>query len=84
MTILVYRGKYGREYWLANTDEQLSAALTKLFKRLDEWSCYEDDEDGIAEARAGNFKAIRSILVRHSDYEYEGWDLEEAIDPCTD
>ena len=22
-------------------------------------------------------------LDRHNGYEYEGWDLEEALDPCT-
>ena len=26
---------------------------------------------------------IRWVLDRHNGYEYEGWDLEEATDPCT-
>ena len=83
MQILIYHGKYGDEYWLADTPERLEAAMRKLFARLDEWHCYEDDEEGIAEARAGNIRAIKWVLQRRQDYEYEGWDLEEAIDPCT-
>jgi hypothetical protein len=83
LQILIYHGKYGDEYWLADTPERLNAALQQLFQRLDEWHCYEDDEEGLAEARAGNPKAIRWILDRHNGYEYEGWDLEEATDPCT-
>lgn len=82
MQILVYRGKYGREYWLADTPERLEAAMRKLFTQLDEWGCYENEE-GLAEARAGDLKAIKGILTRRSDYEYEGWDLEEAVDPST-
>jgi len=84
MRILIYHGKYGDEYWAADTPERLEAAMRKLFTRLDEWHCYEDDEEGIAEARAGDIRAIKRILQRRQDYEYEGWDLEEAIDPCTD
>jgi hypothetical protein len=83
MRILIHHGKYGDEYWLADTPERLEAAMRKLFARLDEWGCYEDDEEGIAEARDGDIRAIKWILQRRQDYEYEGWDLEEAIDPCT-
>lgn len=84
MRILVYRGKHGQEYWLADTPTRLEAAMRKLFARLDEWSCYEDSEEGIQKARAGDFKAIKWILERRSDCEYEEWNLEEAVDPCTD
>jgi len=83
MRILIYHGKCGDEYWLADTPERLEAAMRNLFTRLDEWHCYEDDEEGIAEARAGDIRAIKWILQRRQDYEYEGWDLEEATDPCT-
>lgn len=83
MRILIYHGKHGDEYWLADTPERLEAALRKLFARLHEWGCYEDDEDGIAEACAGDIRAIKWILQRRQDYEYEGWDIEEALDPCT-
>jgi len=83
MRILIYHGKCGDEYWLADTPERLEAAMRNLFTRRDEWHCYEDDEEGIAEARAGDIRAIKWILQRRQDYEYEGWDLEEATDPCT-
>ena len=83
MQILIYHGKYGDEYWLADTPERLEAAMRKLFARLDEWGCYEDDEEGITKARAGDIRAIKWILQRGQDCEYEGWDLDEAIDPCT-
>ncbi len=81
--ILVYHGKHGDEYWLADTPEREAAAYLALFKLLDEWHCYEDyDEPVIAEARAGNWKTARSILRGRCDYEYEGWHLEVATDPC--
>ncbi len=41
--------------------------MRKLFKRLDEGSCYEGTEEGIQEARAGDFKAIERILERRCD-----------------
>jgi hypothetical protein len=82
--LLIYHGKYGDEYWLAYTPERLEAAMQKLFTRLDEWRCYEDDEQNIVfRARAGDARAIRWLLDRHNGYEYEGWDLEKALDPCT-
>ena len=84
MRILIYHGKHGDEYWLADAPEQMDAAFRKLFARLDEWGCYEDHAEGMAQARAGDIRAIKSILHRRQDYEYEGWDIEEALDPCTD
>ena len=45
---------------------------------LDEYGCYEDDEEGLTDARAGNPKAIRWLLDRHNGYEYEQWDIEFA------
>jgi len=81
MKILVYHGKYGNEYWLVDTPQRLEAAKRQLFKQLDDWGCYDSDEEGLAEARAGDPKAIRWVLDRRNGYEYEGWDLEEAIDP---
>jgi len=41
MKILVYHGKYGDEYWLANTPEQKITALKRLFTFLDSMGCYE-------------------------------------------
>jgi hypothetical protein len=82
--ILIYHGKYGDEYWLVDTPARLEAAQRNLFSRLDEWHCYEDDEEHITQARAGDIKAIRWMLDTHQTYEYERWNIEEAFDPCTD
>jgi len=87
MQIFIYRGKHGREYWLANTPARLEAAMRKLFKRLDESGCYVEDETHsltLAKARDGDARCIRHILESRRDCEYEEWDLEEADDPCTD
>ena len=81
MQILIYHGKYGDEYWLADTPERLEAAQRKLFAQLDEWGCYGDDEEHIAEARAGDIRATCWLLETHRSGEYESWDIEEAIDP---
>jgi GTP cyclohydrolase I len=83
MEILIYHGKHGDEYWLADTPERLEAAMNELFARLDNWGCYEHDEENVAEARDGDIEATNRVLTRHRDYEYEGWELEEAVDPCT-
>jgi hypothetical protein len=80
MKILVYFGKHGDEYFLVDTPERLEAALRYLFKLFDEWGCYSDDEEDIVEARAGNARAIRWVLERHCDYEYEEWRIETALD----
>lgn len=81
VSILVYHGKHGDEYWLADTPERLEAAQRQLFKRLDGWHCYDSDEEGVTEARAGDIRAIRWLLNRHNGYEYEGWGIEQATDP---
>lgn len=87
MQFLIYFGKHGNEYWLADTPERLEAALRKLFTRLDEWGCYESgnlgEPDWLDKARAGDLKSIRWLLEVRQDYEYERWELEEAVDPCT-
>lgn len=80
VSILVYHGKHDDEYWLADTPERLKTAQRQLFKRLDDWGCYEQEE-GVTEARAGDIRAIRWLLNRHEGYEYEGWDIEQATDP---
>jgi hypothetical protein len=79
--ILVYKGKHGRSYWLIDTPVRRDAAFRTLFEILDECCCYEDGEDGLTEARAGDAKAIRSLLERHNGYEYEEWDIEFAEIP---
>lgn len=87
MRILTYYGKYGNQHWLADTPERLESALRRLFAKLDELGCYADDEVRsltLAKAREGDARSIRHILESRCDCEYEGWDLEEAVDPCTD
>ena len=86
MDILVYHGKHGKDYYVVDTPAQMEAAQRLLFEQLDEYHCYEDDDpDDVAAARAGKIKAIKHLLHLHRDggYEYEGWDIMEAIDPCT-
>ena len=81
MKILVYYGKHGDEYWMADTPEQLEAAMRGLFASLDECDYYED-EDHAEKAREGDLETIKCILYRHSDREYEQWDIKEARNPC--
>jgi len=79
MKILVYHGKYGDEYWLANTPEQKITALKRLFTFLDSMGCYEGEEN-LAQAREGNKAAIIGILNSRACCEYESWDIVEAIE----
>lgn len=84
MKILVYHGKFGDDYWLADTPEQQEAAFKKLFQGLDSFGFYNYDSDyeTVAAARQGDRKAIRRILESRCHYEYEKWDLVEVTDPC--
>ena len=61
MKILVYYGKHGDEYWMADTPEQLEAAMRGLFASLDECDYYED-EDHAEKAREGDLETIKCIL----------------------
>ena len=87
MRILIYHGKHGDEYWLADTPQQLNAAMFRLFAILDGQQCYVEDEHRsftLRMARMGNAQCVRAMLELHRDYEYEGWELKEVVDPCTD
>lgn len=77
LKILVYRGKHGNAYWLADTPTRAAQAREALFCQLDEMGCYEDDE-GLEKARAGDAQAIEIILESRRGYEYEDWDYEYA------
>jgi hypothetical protein len=79
--ILIYQGKHGDEYWIADTDAQVDCACRKLFKRFDEDGCYEDDEPALKEAREGDIQAIRHLLTKHRGFEYEKWSIVIAVDP---
>ena len=77
--ILIYRGKYGDQYWLVDTPARRDAAFRALFRQLDEWHCYEEeDAKHLEAARDGNMKAVRGILESRRSYEYEEWDIETA------
>ncbi len=80
MNILIYHGKHGDEYWLADTPERFRAAMRKLFTMLDEDGCYEGEN--VEQARSGDHRFICHLLQSRKDCEYEGWDLEEVSDPC--
>lgn len=78
--ILVYKGKYSNEFWMADTPERTAGAQAALFKLLDEDGCYdyEVDVQMVALARSGRPGAIKLILQSHNGFEYETWGFEEA------
>ena len=78
MRILVYEGKHGYAFWMADTPVRAAKAREALFKILDEMGCYSDDEPHVAKARTGWELSIRAILEHHKGYEYETWRYEEA------
>lgn len=78
LKILIYRGKHGDAYWLADTLTRAAQAREALFRQLDEMGCYESDQEKLAEARTGDTEAIEFILECRKGYEYEDWDYEYA------
>lgn len=78
--ILVYHGKHGDEYYLADTPERLAAAKAELFTMLDGQGCYDDNTPGINRARDGDPHAIARILCTRRHCEYEAWGLAAATD----
>lgn len=85
--ILIYHGKHGDQYWLADTPTREMQALQALFTILDEWGCYtEVDNTDVAHAlpaaREGDPKAIHFILSVRDRYEYEEWVFEDVEVPC--
>jgi hypothetical protein len=79
MKILVHPAKYGDRYFLVETQEQLEATFRYLFKMFDAYGYYRDEEH-LEEARAGDIRAIKWLLEIHRDCEYEGWDIDEAVE----
>lgn len=76
LRILIYRGKHGDAYWLADTSTRAAQAREALFRQLNEMGCYESNQEKLEEARAGDAKAIEFILECRKGYEYENWDYE--------
>jgi len=81
MRILIYYGKHGEQYWLADTKKRTQQAQRALFDQLDAEGCYEDDEPFLEMAREGDPEVIDCILTSRQTCEYECWDYEELIVP---
>jgi hypothetical protein len=84
MRILVYNGKHGDEYWMADTPEHTTEAQAALFKMLDEEGCYaygDINKGRLKNARDGDAGSIARILQIRNGYEYETWSFEEASVP---
>ena len=83
--ILVYRGKHGDQFWLADTPERMDAAQRELFKQLDDLHCYSaydrQLQRTLVHARDGDIQAIRSVLNSRNGCEYESWDIIAALIP---
>ena len=81
MKILIYYGKHGNQYWMADTARRLDGAMRQLFDQLDEFHCYEEVEDCneamLRAAREGDIGVIRRLLDAHNGAEYETWEIEE-------
>jgi hypothetical protein len=78
--ILVYKGKHGDEFWMADTPERTAGAQAALFQMLDEDGFYDYEEDVqlVERARGGYQRPIELILQRRNGFEYESWGYEEA------
>ncbi len=77
--LLVHSGKHGAQYWLVDTPARLRGAMVALFTQLDEWGCYEEEnETHLKQARQGNIRAIKGILESRRCCEYENWEIEIA------
>ena len=77
MRILIYKGKYETEYFDVSDKEKEETVYRHLFKYMYEMGYYGDidlqDVLLLDQAIAGDIKAIRSLLFKRSnqDYEYE-------------
>ena len=78
MRILVYNGKHGFAFWMADTPARAAKAREALFKILDEMGCYLNEKLPLEKARDGDERAIEIILEHRKGYEYETWRYEEA------
>lgn len=79
--ILVYYGKHGDQYWVANTSEQAAKAREALFRQLDEEGCYDgEDIEFLKKARTGDIQHIAVLLGSRRECEYERWAYIVAMD----
>ena len=86
MRILLYHGKTGPECWLADTREQLNAAMRAVFQRIDTLGCYSSYPReffrNFTKAREGDSRQVRAILNMRNGRKWESWEVLDAGDPC--
>ena len=81
MKLLIWKDKHGNWYWAAEK-EKLNDAFLEMFKKVDESNYYAefegDQEQAYNEAKGGNAKSARWLIELRSEYEYEGYDIENV------
>lgn len=79
MQILIYHGRGGDIYWLADTSFHRTCARKALFNYLDHMGCYDSRAGTMFdEARKGNATAVTMVLEKYRGFEYESWDYAEV------
>jgi hypothetical protein len=81
MKLLIWKDKHGNWYWAAEKDK-LDLAFLEMFKKIDESGYYTefegDQKQAYEEAKEGKAKSAKWLIQLRTDYEYEGYDVEEA------
>ena len=85
MRILLFHDNTGPICWLANTEEQLSAAMRVMFRCIDTRGCYSsyprEFYRNFELAREGDNRQIRAILKMRNGKKGESWQILNAGDP---
>jgi hypothetical protein len=87
MKVLIYGNrKEDDTIYDASTPEKEAAAYLRVFKELDEyWQCYGDLtvkwKPVYEKAKAGDAEAAKRLMNDRKNYEYEGFRLDEVVDP---
>ena len=85
MRILLYHGKTGPSCWLADTRDQLNAAMQAMFREIDTLGCYSsyprEFYQAFTAARNGDARQTRAILNMRNGRKWESWELLYADDP---
>ncbi len=75
--IIIYHGKHGDVFWLADTRLRAAEARKKLFRQLDKNGCYaREGINLLGSAREGDDRAIEIILLERAYCAYERWEYE--------
>lgn len=74
--VLVWKNKYGVEYWDASTEELKLWALQQLFNSCEDLGYYHNckGESTYEKAKAGDTAALVQFLQTRSFCEYEEWE----------